>query len=180
MKPKSTIYIVSDSHLGHENIKRYIGRPDNFEQVLLDNLKVIKREDVFIHLGDIAFGNEENWHYLMFQNVPCKRFLTIGNHDHRSFGWYLDHGWDFVSRNFTIDFYGHRIVFSHEQVHGGDFTLNIHGHWHNNEPDEKTMIKGKYALVSMEKSNYKPLKLINIISEFDKATLKYKSIKDEN
>lgn len=37
------IYLITDTHLGHENIKKYCNRPDNFEKLIENNWKNIDR-----------------------------------------------------------------------------------------------------------------------------------------
>ena len=54
------IYVVPDTHLGHENIKKYCNRPDNFERLIEKNWnETITENDTVIHLGDISF--KEDW-----------------------------------------------------------------------------------------------------------------------
>ena len=51
------LWIIADTHFYHENIKRYQGRPDDFnEQIIRNWCKLVAYDDVVIHLGDVIFG----------------------------------------------------------------------------------------------------------------------------
>jgi len=57
-------WLITDTHFGHENIKKYCNRPDGFEDLILENLNPTEDEgvcpgDVLIHLGDVCFGIAE-------------------------------------------------------------------------------------------------------------------------
>ena len=55
--------IISDTHFLHKNIVQYCNRPTDFNKLIIKNWhKVVKPEDIVIHLGDVACGftgNEE-------------------------------------------------------------------------------------------------------------------------
>jgi len=55
----SEIYIISDCHFGHDNIRKYTNRPFNsveeMNQVLVNNWNmVVNEDDVVYHLGDFS------------------------------------------------------------------------------------------------------------------------------
>lgn len=167
------IYLIADTHFGHENIKIYSNRPDGFEEMILKELKKIKG-DVLIHLGDFCFGKDEYWHKKFMEVVNCqKKWLIRGNHDKKTTVWYLKHGWDWVGHKFQERIFGKNILFSHAPVShtkiqseldgAGSFDLNIHGHLHDREVKSKSL---KHKLVSIEKTNYKPVNLEKFISLF--------------
>ena len=39
------IYVIPDTHLGHENIKKYCNRPNNFEKIIEKNWNEIVKAD---------------------------------------------------------------------------------------------------------------------------------------
>lgn len=156
------IFLISDTHFGHSKMLEYEARPFDFEEKILDNLKVIKDEDILVHLGDVCIGRDAYWNEMMFSEIPMSRCILVrGNHDGKSFNWYYDHGWNFVCDSFTMDIYGKKILFSHIPQLDGDYDINIHGHCHSKkrtEEFEPTMHKKQY-LVSLENLNYKPIRL---------------------
>ena len=167
-------YVTTDLHLGHKAMKRFCNRPDGFEEKIFKNIEnTVGEKDMLIVLGDVCLRNEEFWHGVVFDIIKCgKKILVKGNHDVKSYSWYYDHGWDFVCESYCVDFYGHRIVFSHKPIKIGDHTLNIHGHFHNNtfrkcEIELQKVYTDKHYLVSIENTNYMPLNLLNIVTDFN-------------
>jgi calcineurin-like phosphoesterase family protein len=143
------IFIISDTHFNHKNIIKYSNRP--FETVKKMNEEMIKRwnnkvekEDLIIHLGDFALGNEGE----IKNRLNGTIILLPGNHDHqatRKLGFVIING-SLKIRN---------LIFSHfplskEETPQG--FINIHGHIHGKES-----LNG--INVSVEKTNYEPLEL---------------------
>lgn len=160
------IFCVSDTHFSHAKIIEY-GRPPDYEEKIKKNLKLmIRPEDLLLHLGDISLGNDKensNW----FKRVlKCRTILVKGNHDNKSYSWYLDNGWDFVCREFAGKYFGKKVIFSHVPFlyDTERYEVNIHGHLHagiHHEDFDKT---GRdFRLVSMELSNYLPVLLNKIL-----------------
>lgn len=144
-------YLTTDTHFNHTKMIEYCNRPENFEGIILENiLKVVKDDDVLIHLGDICIGKDEENH-IFIQSLKCKKILVKGNHDNKSNQWYLEHGWDFVCDKFYMKFEGKIICFSHTpQKDNGDFDINIHGHFHNQLP---RLLKRKWVVDGEEERN---------------------------
>ena len=81
-------WIITDTHFGHNKIKEYCNRPDDYEYRILDNLnKCVKPDDVVIHLGDFAFYKIDYWaeKYNWVLKGACS-WLILGNHDKKSAG----------------------------------------------------------------------------------------------
>lgn len=136
MKKGIDIWVISDTHFGHEKLKEYASRPDGFEEKILKSLSdtiSAEREHIIIHLGDVCIGQDEYWHERL-SYVHCKKWLVRGNHDKKSLSWYLSHGWDFVADEITLNIYGKRVCFSHRPISdfstGIRFDINVHGHCH--------------------------------------------------
>lgn len=124
--------ITTDTHFAHENIKQFGARPEGFEELILDNLeKVAKRDNILIHLGDIAWRNDRYWNRRLTSMLFAKKWLIRGNHDKQSNEWYISNGWDFVGDTLTINYNNKVIVFSHKPVALCIADLNLHGHFHN-------------------------------------------------
>ena len=96
------IYAISDTHFGHDKLVELSGRPTGFSNKILKNLAPCKG-DLLIHCGDFCIGEDEEHHEAFLKATVgfSTRVLVKGNHDHKSYGWYLSHGWDFVCESFT-------------------------------------------------------------------------------
>ena len=155
-------YIVGDTHFGHENIKKYCDRPDNYNELIIDNWKkIITNEDVVIHLGDVCFGRHNYWHNII-KSLPGRfKILCLGNHDHKSINWYLNNGWNFACTRFAFDYLGKEILFSHEHIINSNYDLNVHAHSHNSD-----VILDYDEYLFVLEHNYKPILLDSIIKQY--------------
>jgi len=126
-------YLVTDSHWGHERCYLEWGRPKGYEDIMLKNIgTMVQPESVLIHLGDLFFGNDVSWMSQLRVATPGKLWLIKGNHDKKSYTWYLSHGFDMVCESVSLKRYGMRILLSHVPVEDfGQYDLNIHGHFHD-------------------------------------------------
>ncbi len=175
------IWLITDTHLGHDKMVDYCGRPLDHSNIILDNLKAsLKEGDTLIHLGDICIGNDAKWHEELSKALlGVKRILTLGNHDGKSNNWYIDHGWDFVCEQFSGHYFGRYITFSHIPIPKAQ-NLNIHGHFHNNlhrllrkewvTPDEEQRnmvllenMNENHKLLAIENTDLKPVLLEKFI-----------------
>jgi len=178
------ISIIGDTHFEHKNIQEYCDRPNDWEDLIAINLFELNT-DLLIHLGDVSLGSDEAWHNFVTDG-SYKYWLVLGNHDNKSITWYLNHGWDFVARNFTLYLYGLRIFFSHrpsiipptkilvnEKVREegketvitkerSNFDINIHGHIHNRKDINLPKWCKTYII---EDQDYKPIDLKEFLSE---------------
>lgn len=187
----SKIYLITDTHFGHEKMQIYCNRPKGFEELIIRNLMQVK-PDILIHLGDFCIGGDEYWHEKFMGVVNCKKWLIRGNHDRKSNAWYLSHGWDWVGHKFQDRFLGKNIMFSHSPVRytdmqsalwGSDsFDINIHGHFHNNlhrllegifvvegekERNEIDLanLTPRHKLLAIEETDYKAVSLDKFIEK---------------
>lgn len=160
------IYIISDTHFNHEGIINFCNRPQTHELLLLDGMSKIKESDCLIHLGDVGLGKDETVHGLINQTVKCRKILIMGNHDSKSWSWYMDHGWDFVCDAFRLKYCGKIIMFSHvPQPWDGVWEINIHGHLHNlgHRDKEFKELRKWHRLYAPELMNYQPIELTKFI-----------------
>jgi calcineurin-like phosphoesterase family protein len=176
LKP-SRVFVITDTHFNHANMVQYCGRPRNFTELI--GLSLLKADfnsnDTLIHLGDVCFGKDAETHAKYIEPLKCKKWLLRGNHDKKSNGWYLSHGWDFVGDTFLGHYFGKAVLFSHTPQKG-EFDYNIHGHFHNNlhrllegryvvEGEEERnredllTLTDKHKLLAIEETNYQPVKL---------------------
>lgn len=161
------IYIFSDSHFNHKNIIEYCNRPYNHEDLMITGLKQINEEDCLIHLGDICIGSDDYVHG-MLGSIKCHKILVLGNHDSKSWSWYMEHGWDFVCENFQLTYCGKIIRFSHKpSPWDGVWEINVHGHLHNlgHRENEYKELKQWHRLYAPELMDYRPVELSNFIQK---------------
>lgn len=157
-------WVVTDTHFFHEKMYEYCNRPLGFEYIILKNINdVVQEDDILIHLGDICIGQDGKAHDLFIKSLKCRKWLIRGNHDKKSDTWYLNHGWDFVSKYIAMDAFGRNVLLSHEPIKTDlldHFDMNIHGHVHNNDNHKKI---DKQYLIALEYTDYKPVLLRDII-----------------
>jgi len=173
-------WLITDTHLSHKRLIDW-GRPENFEDLIEQSLKIIKPEDTLIHLGDICIG-EDKINNNVFTSLPCKKILVRGNHDNKSYSWYYEQGWDFVCETFRMRYKGKELLFSHFPVLEQDskYTihlpvhLNIHGHLHGMGKDSHRAISGydKDGFnidIAPDTHDYKLVNLDKVIDECNKC-----------
>lgn len=131
----ATTWVVSDTHFGHENIVGYCSRPEDHDQLILEQWRAYVPDDATVlHLGDICWKSN-GWfkHTVAPRLTGARKLLILGNHDKGRPSFYRDCGFKIV-RPFQIDFKGQIVSFDHYQA-GGDLHNNewrLHGHIHNN------------------------------------------------
>jgi len=170
------IYLTTDTHLGHDNMVDWCGRPENHSELILKELAKLPTEGLLIHLGDVCIGNDEYWHDELMKSIGVymTRVLVRGNHDHKSDSWYLERGWDFVCDAFEAKYFGKKILFTHKPVLIPDHVdFNIHGHFHNSdhrskEEEVKKLYEKRHLLLAIENTQYKPVSLEKILKQANK------------
>jgi len=161
-------WIISDTHFSHSKIHEFCNRPSNYESLIIKHMHLcIRPDDILIHLGDIAWHNENIWNRMITSFPANKKWLMRGNHDTRSNNWYLNRGWDFIGDSMTLTIYKKIILFSHKPVPDGYYDFNIHGHFHNIdstrfEPELSAALTDKHILIRLEHT-YTPITLKHII-----------------
>lgn len=169
------IYLTTDTHFSHKKIIEF-GRPNNYENLIKKDLMFkISPTDILIHLGDIGLGGDAAANSQWFKNtLKCKTFLIKGNHDGKSYSWYLKNGWDFVCKKMTWKMFGKKICFSHIPIEDDNyFDLNIHGHIHDGgdyHDDEIGHLRDdKHHLIALELNNYKVVDLQKLIENYERS-----------
>jgi calcineurin-like phosphoesterase family protein len=82
------IYLITDTHLGHRKMPMLCGRPEGFTDLVIQNCrKMIREDDLLIHLGDVAW---EEVQLQRFLQLPGRKILVRGNHDAKSTSYYLN------------------------------------------------------------------------------------------
>lgn len=161
-------YVISDTHFGHDKIVEYCNRPEDHEERIFNNILALLSGSLLIHLGDFCIGNDEAWHARLAYNFLGKKILIMGNHDSKSWSWYMEHGWDFVCDAFRLKYCGKIIMFSHmPQPWDGVWEINVHGHLHNlgHRAKEFQELRQWHRLYAPELSNYQPVELSSLIQK---------------
>lgn len=169
-----SVFFISDTHFHHQNIIKYCNRPfKNFEEmddVIINNWNsIVSETDLVIHGGDFALG------HLIVQQDLLKRLngrkiLIQGNHD-RSIKKMLEVGFQRVYKYMSLKTkYGKLLI-----AHNPTFFLNenneyhdifLYGHIHDKELQTHLPENMKSINISVEKINYTPRSLKELIEKF--------------
>ena len=154
-----TTWLITDTHLNHDNIATYCQRPENFTDMIIKRWHaVVKPEDLVIHLGDVAIGDRRKVK-AQLDPLPGRKVLVLGNHD-RQHGpdWWMEMGFAFACQAMKY----RNCWLTHEPstslADGCD--INIHGHLHNfweKDPSKKGKPKPFHRLLAIEYTNYFPV-----------------------
>lgn len=172
-------WVTTDTHLNHGMLVERCLRIPNYEDLIFASFKkLLQKEDVLIHLGDVSFGNDIEWNEKIME-IECTKWLILGNHDKRGLSWYFSRGWDAVCNSLSLVIFGQNILFSHIPQKDYGFDMNIHGHFHNNdhrccEPGMVEILTHKHVLLALENNKYELWNLRSIVDKFVKDSSKLK------
>jgi len=160
----NNIWVTSDTHFNHHNIVHKFEPPRPFKDVhhmnetIIENWNaVVKPGDKVYHLGDVFFGDKEEFKKL-WPRLNGKKRLIVGNHDDVKF---LANG-SFFEKVMMWRWFDN-LLLSHVPVHpssikeargGVKNSLNVHGHTHFRGSPE-----GPYKSVCVELTNYTPVNI---------------------
>ena len=154
------IYFIADTHFSEENIMRYENRPfidvtEMNDEMLRRWNSVVNQDDEVYVLGDFGADGQEK---SILNQLNGKKYLIKGNHDAKFNDYYREAGF----RDFWI--------LSHEPLYVNRNMpyANLFGHVHDS-PIIKTYSKHHYC-VSVERINYTPISLDDIISVLQSDT----------
>lgn len=171
------IYLISDTHFNHKNIIAYENRPfssiPEMNEALIRNWnEVVTDDDVVIHLGDVGLGQESQLKTIVPQ-LKGHKILILGNHDNRPKAFYLDCGFQYVTRTFKFNYKGIELYLSHEPVSrpgdGSHYDMHFYGHVHTKGiNDNYPTISHNGACLCVERWNYYPVSLDHVIELCEK------------
>jgi calcineurin-like phosphoesterase family protein len=170
MRVGNKLWLISDTHFGHQNIVKFQQRPTNHEAIMLSEwIHAVRDDDQILHLGDVFLGKQGNparWAAIL-SRMPGEKFLILGNHDKAAPSLYERAGFKIVK-----PFAWRGVAFTHRPISeewplpGAHWSTNIHGHTHGNahNPDhDGTHLAGKrYINICVELTEYKPVRLGNV------------------
>lgn len=172
MSRSRNIWITSDTHFNHEKIiswttkDRKSVRPfssvEEMDETLIENWnKNVKQGDIIYHLGDVVFGQKEEWLSKNMPRLNGKKRLVFGNHDDPKHFVGKGH---FSKCSLWRVFSEFNIILTHVPVHemtvkedrakSGRPMLNVHGHIHANEAYSKY-----HHCVCVEQTNFAPVNI---------------------
>lgn len=160
-------WIISDTHFFHENIGRYCNRPENWQELIINNWNnLISPEDTVLHLGDFALGMKSNFEWLT-GILNGRLFLIQGNHDRLSQTYCEAHGVTLIKDSLQIELEDRqKLIFSHRPIvplENG--WTNLHGHIHNvPPPPEGSNLGPNHINMSVEVREYRPWRLGEIVN----------------
>lgn len=158
------IWLVSDTHFGHENIIKYCDRPfssvHEMNETLVENWNsVVKPNDHIWHLGDVYFpkGFKDGSAREFFKRLNGHKRLILGNHDNGQ-----DQVLHSVFEKIVLwrDWKEHGLLMTHIPLHPNNIIKdrrNVHGHIHQNKSPDK-----QYINVCVEHTDYKPVNIDSI------------------
>lgn len=166
-------WITSDQHWGHKRIAEYTNRPaDHFELMRERWLEQVSPGDTVLHLGDLAVYADAETLRPYLRDLPGDKFLLFGNHDKMAPDFYSKFGFTVlggkgVDRREFVDHRGRRkqmpCIYWHSPRDGKrillshypdsdkhDWSVNIHGHIHNDSRAHDALPEHDYRNVSVE------------------------------
>lgn len=172
-------WLVSDSHFGHKNIIGFCHRPEDVEQIMMEEwASVIGEGDSVIHLGDLCYRGNSWFKNMIAPHLTGDKRLILGNHDKQRYGFYKKCGFKITkpfefhvvdNSGFGVELVDHprkdswTISLSHYPANEvlGDREVRIHGHIHNNGYTRSAYVPfiKNHINISVEQTKYKPLNL---------------------
>ena len=162
------VWVLSDLHLGHDNIISYRNRP--FRDVSQMNNALFDRwagtvdweapDTMLVCVGDVAMKRgmtEAN--FARIAAMPGRKILVPGNHDFGETGELRVEGFDEVCALLFAEG-DPKLFFTHVPIRADAIPpgwVNVHGHTHNDPPTESAHIN-----VSVEQLDYRPVALSRI------------------
>jgi calcineurin-like phosphoesterase family protein len=157
----ANIFLVSDTHFGHNGVCHFLradgvtklrpwDTPEEMDEAMIKLWNdTVRPTDKVYHLGDVVI-NRKALHTL--HRLNGDKVLIKGNHDI----FRLDEYTPFF-RDIRAYHIMNNIVFSHIPIHPdskGRFSGNIHGHLHSNKMNDPW-----YLCVCVEQTDFKPITL---------------------
>jgi len=149
------IYIVSDTHFGHQksaDIRGFKSTKDMDNYIIDTWNSVITPSDTVYHLGDIAFSNVDDY----LSKLNGKKILIRGNHDSIKSSPHLEAIYDMLYLRYNK----RKLVLCHypmecwkNQEYG---SIHLHGHLHGDEHRGLTKVIHRRIDIS---NNYIPFSL---------------------
>jgi len=158
------VYLISDTHFNHSKIGIYCNRPENWQELIIENWNnIISDDDIILHLGDFSFGNIDMVKSIT-EKLNGKIYMIRGNHDRRGKKWFRRVGIEVIP-SFEVQIKNFKYKFTHKpNLELPKKHYNIHGHWHEKCPFLHETKNNSFGVnVSVEMIDYTPVQFIEII-----------------
>lgn len=163
-EPLDKIWVITDTHFTHQMFVDEGIRPENYNELIIENWnKVVRDDDLVIHLGDVIFGQDKGRIKDILSGLKGRKILVKGNHDYKPDVWWLEMGFEHVYDTLTYK----DVIFSHVPMKlPQDFRLNIHGHLHNSThriEEVQGVLSKNHKLIALEINGYRPERLSDLL-----------------
>lgn len=164
-----TIFVISDTHFGHENILNFKNEDNtkvrtfwdvhHMDELMVSNWNnLVGESDIVYHLGDVYFGKG----YEVLPRLKGKKRLIVGNHDNPKSEHILKH---FQKVMLWREFKDFNCVMTHVPVHESALynrKYNLHGHVHTGS--HRGLIEDeRYINCCVEVNDYRPRAIEDIM-----------------
>jgi len=163
-------YVISDTHFGHTNIIEYCDRPytsvGEMNEALTANWnRTVDDDDEVIFVGDLTIAGTAEAFLRWIDRLHGEITFIVGDHDDEVLTT-LDRV--YVCEDYRFDYDDQQFYCVHDpaDLPANQSTWAIHGHHHNNWPDQFPFLNPKQQRVnvSVELINYTPLALSKLIA----------------
>jgi calcineurin-like phosphoesterase family protein len=185
------IFLISDTHFGHDRIRIHCNRPwhtiEEHDEALITNWNnVVKRGDIIYHLGDFAMIPKQDdgtprmkLYRKLRMRLNGKIILIKGNHDQMAEAVYKECFSEVYDLR-EIKINGEKIVLCHYPLRSWNAAFHgrkhIFGHVHGRLERVDTGVSCDVG-VDVPDWNYAPAPIEVVL---DKLNIKYKKIKEIN
>jgi calcineurin-like phosphoesterase family protein len=157
------IWLTADTHWGHSNIIRLVGRPfssvEEMDEAMIDNWNArVGPKDMVYHLGDFCWKGKAQEYRKKLNGKIC---LIRGNHD-KNIG---DADFEWVKDMETISVDGTAVVLCHYPLAEWDGYYRGHIHLHGHCHGKVKPIKGRLD-VGVDCWEYRPVLLEEVLERF--------------
>lgn len=167
----SEIFIISDTHFGHENILKFTDSNTNLPLRTFSDVhdmnefmverwnKIVGDSDIVYHLGDVYFGKGHE----ILPRLKGRKRLILGNHDNGKDQNLQKHFQKIMVWRMFPDF---NCLLTHVPVHESSLykvEYNLHGHIHA-QPSPT----GRHINCCVEVQDYMPRPLVELVPNLKK------------
>ena len=161
------IWFTSDTHFGHDAIRKYCHRPfetvQEMDEIIIKNWNSkVRQTDIVYHLGDFAFGNSDIVKKYR-SRLLGKIHLILGNHDYKNKVYRLTSLFSSINDILEVRYNNLSINLCHYKMcvwnksHFNSYQL--YGHSHG-----MLTPTGKQMDVGMDCNNFTPIPIEKILS----------------
>jgi len=163
------VYFIGDHHFGHKNIIKYCNRGFRSYKHMDRYMKnkhnmTAGKHDLVVHLGDVVLNKGKRDANYWLGKLNGRIYLARGNHDRRI------NPYRPCFNQALLAFKNYRFMLSHRPEQVGEWNgWIIHGHHHNNHPDQYPLINHEHKTinVAVELLHYTPISLSEVIDKIN-------------